>query len=125
MSLLAEALENAGNGNNLVFIDENTPELLSKYRGLGERLSLLEKSSEDCLPKLEKKALIDAYETVIEIAETEDYDFMDGLLSDLRRYGFSEEDKLTIDKVEDFLFAQSWEEIKKTAEEALKKVKER
>ena len=125
LSSLAEALENAGNGNNLAFIDENTPELLEKYRALGEKFSLLESSSADCLPKLEKNALIDAFESVLEIAETEDYDFMDGLISDLRRFGFSKEDASVIDEVEDLMISQDWEGIKRLAAEALKNVKER
>lgn len=124
LSALAEGLENAGNGHNLAFIEEYTKELLTKYRALGEKLSLLE-GSKDCLPKLEKKARIDALETMIEIAETEDYDFMDNLLSDLRRFGLTEEDEIFVDEVEDLLFGQSWEEIKQKAARALKIIKER
>ena len=121
---MAEGLENAGNGHNLAYIEEYTKELLTKYRALGEKLSLLE-SSKDCLPKLEKNARINALETMIEIAETEDYDFLDNLLSDLRRFGLTQKDETFIDEVEDLLFGQDWEEIKQKATRALEIVKER
>ncbi len=122
LSALAEGLENAGNGNNLAYIEENTKELLSKYRALGEKLSLLE-GTKDCLPRLKKKARIDALETMREIAETEDYDFMDNLLSDLRRFALSKEDEAFVDDVENLLFSQDWDGIKQKSDKALEMLK--
>ncbi|MCR5428507.1 MAG: response regulator, partial [Lachnospiraceae bacterium] len=83
LSKLAEQLEAAGKNNDRAFIEANTGRLLNMYRELDKAL---DGGEEKQLPVIGAKALKEAYQTMYEIAQSMDYELMDGILSDLRGY---------------------------------------
>ncbi len=119
ISRLAADLEAAGKENNTDYITANTGRLISMYRELNGKLSALD-MQDDNLKDIDDKTMIEAYQTVVEVAQSMDYEMMDGLLKDIRGYRLSSEDNQRINKIEGLLTQLNWDEISNTAREALK-----
>ncbi len=116
LSKLAEQLETAGKNNDRAFIEANTGRLLGMYRELDKAL---DGGEEKQLPSIGAKALKEAYQTMYEIAQSMDYELMDGILSDLRGYSFEPADEERISAVEKLLTELDWDGISALVKEVI------
>ena len=114
LSSAAEELEGAGKAGNEELIREKTAGLLAMYRELDKNLSALDEK-ETLLPKIEAGALAEAYQTISEIAESMDYELMEGILHDLQGYALEPQDADAVSKMEQLLTELDWDGIQKTA----------
>lgn len=120
ISELAGSLELAGNDGDKDYIDAHTNELLELYRELKDNLKpILDEGtgSDNAKPKIKRAELKEAYQTIIEIASSMDFDLMDELLKELDKYSFSKEDEKRIQSIKELLLKMDWDEIKAKAEE--------
>ena len=110
LSGLAEKLEKAGKEDDIRFIDENTERLLGMYSAVDRELSVLDEKQK-VLPKLEPAALKEAFDTILEVAQTMDYGLMDELLKSLREYRLDPETDKRISRIEKMLTELDWDGI--------------
>ncbi|MCR5107653.1 MAG: response regulator [Lachnospiraceae bacterium] len=93
LSKMAGELEAAGNEGNTERLNEKTPELLSLYRSYEQKLSKLCKKDEDeDKPVIDEEELGQAYECLMEFAQSFDFDSADEVLNSLSNY------RLPVDK---------------------------
>ena len=116
LSELAYKLEDAGKRNDLAFIQANTNSLLGMYRTLGGKLSFL-KGSDDDLPAIDESALREAYQTIVEIAGSMDYELMEGILKELNGYRLPGPDRERVSKIERMLTELDWDGIIQIAQD--------
>ena len=107
-------LENAGERKDTAFIEENTDRLLLGYRTLDKKLSPLDQTDES-LPPISPEAMKEAYTTILEIAESMDYEMMEELLKNLHGYRLSSSDEEAVSAIEKHLTALDWEAIRSAA----------
>ncbi len=110
MSKLAEELEAAGKSGDTQFIADNTGSLLDMYRTFDRHLEAFDTKKSD-LPYIDAKALKEAYQTIVEIAQGMDYELMEGILSDLRTYNLPEADAKRVAAIERMLTELDWDGI--------------
>ncbi|MCR5053870.1 MAG: response regulator [Lachnospiraceae bacterium] len=118
LSKMAESLENAGKVKDTDFIDAHTEELLVRYFSLDAKVCWLDDSDDD-LPEIDEKSLREAYQTIMEIADSMDYELMEDIIRNIKAYRLPRPDRERVDLIEDKLTALDWEGIKMTAGEAL------
>lgn len=92
LSKLAEALEDAGNANDLVCIKNATGELVRLYRNIAEEI---EKAEDDGTEKepIDDESLKDAVRSLKEFAEVFDFDSVDFVMKELKKYRMPEDFK--------------------------------
>lgn len=92
LSKLAEALEDAGNANDLVCIKNATGELIKLYRNIAEEI---EKAEDDGTEKepIDDESLKDAVRSLKEFAEVFDFDSVDFVMKELKKYRMPEDFK--------------------------------
>ena len=92
LSKLAEALEEAGNENDLIRINNATGELLRLYRDIAEKI---ENAGDDNSSKdmIDEASLKDALTSVREFAEVFDFDSIDFVMQELKKYSMPEDFK--------------------------------
>ena len=110
MSKLAEELEMAGKNGDTQFIADNTGRLLDMYRTFDRQLEAFDTKESD-LPDIDAKALKEAYQTITEIAQSMDYELMEGILSDLRTYNLPDADAKRVAAIERMLTELDWDGI--------------
>ena len=118
ISKLAADLEAAGKENDTDYINAQTGRLLSMYRELDGKLSALDNQNED-LKDMDPKAMKEAYQTITEIAQSMDYELMDGLLKDIKGYRLTSGDEKTVSEIERLLTDLNWDKISELAQNAL------
>ena len=122
ISELAKSLEDAGNEGDKAYIDAHTKELLDLYRGLESELKPIldaDDSSQSDKPEIGKVELKEAYQTIIEIASSMDFDLMDELLKELDNYSLHDEDETRLQSIKELLLKMDWDAIKAKAEEGV------
>ncbi|MCR5723041.1 MAG: Hpt domain-containing protein [Lachnospiraceae bacterium] len=89
LSKLAEALEDAGNANDLVCIKNATGELVRLYRNIAAEI---EKAEDDGAQKelIDDESLKDAVRSLKEFAEVFDFDSVDFVMKELKKYRIPE-----------------------------------
>ncbi|MBQ7613563.1 MAG: response regulator [Butyrivibrio sp.] len=110
LSGMAKDLEDAGKAGNTDMIREKTGELLSRYREIDSKLSLLDKEADELLeltPAMRK----DAFQTIGEIAGAMDYGMMEKMVRDLKKYRLSDEEKETLSRIEERMLELDWDGI--------------
>ena len=117
ISILAEKLEDAGKSKDTEFIDSNTDKLIDMYRMLDADLSWLDNTDEE-LREIGEEEIKEAYQTIIEIAGSYDYELMDDILKSLHGYRLSEADGKRVANIERLLAVLDWEGIIREAKEA-------
>ncbi len=120
LSALAQSLEKAGKEKDIGFVRENTDRLLSLYRSLDAKLQILDRQKED-LPPIEPESLKEAWQTIVEVAQSMDYELMEVILNNLRSYLLPPSGEETVRTIEMQMTQLDWEGIAKTAGEALQK----
>ncbi|MBR4530412.1 MAG: response regulator [Lachnospiraceae bacterium] len=117
LSGLAAKLEQAGKDGDTELIRTENGRLVAMYRSLDEALSPLDHAGED-LPGIDPKALREAYQTIGEIAQSMDYELMEGILADLKGYHLPEQDAERIRTIGKMLTGLDWDGIAKIVTEA-------
>ena len=107
----AEALEMAGKGNDISFIEENHEEAMKEFKEIRDALAK-EFGSSDVLPPISEDKLEEAYGAITEFAGMMDYDCVKMVLDSLDEYTLPTEDKGRFDKVKQLLFEMNWDGIK-------------
>ncbi len=117
LSELARSLEDAGREGDLAYIRSHTDRLLEMYRELDAKLTLLDPKQET-LPALNPGSMREAYQTMVELAGSMEYELMDDLLKELHGYRLTQEDGERIAEVEQKLSRLDWEGIVEIARKA-------
>ncbi len=122
ISELARTLEMAGKSGDKEYMDEHTKELLDKYRTLKKDLKPLfptDENGKDDKPELSGAELKEAYQTIIEIAGSMDFDMMDGILKDLENYRLPEKDRELLEEIKSLCLDMNWDMIKTKVQEVM------
>lgn len=111
LSKLAEQLEDAGNHDNMNFINDNTDRLLSMYEDFKEKLKLLkeEEKKADNLPPIPEDELKDAYSALADVIPQMDYDAVEMILASLHEYKLPDEDEIKMAELEKMLKTFDWD----------------
>lgn len=118
LSEFARKMEDAGKSGDTAYIEGNHEALLDMYRRLDDKLSWLDRADAD-LPPIEAAALKEAYQTMVEIAGSMDYEMMDEILKSLRGYCLPEADRARVAEIENLLTGLDWDGIIQTVNDAL------
>lgn len=89
LSKLAEALEEAGNANDLVCIKNATGELVRLYRNIAAEIEKAEDDGEE-KELIDDESLKDAVRSLKEFAEVFDFDSVDFVMKELKKYRIPE-----------------------------------
>ncbi len=130
LSKLAEMLEAAGNAGDVETIDEYHDELMNLYSIITYSLSQVpeiagkEEKEEDEKPKeaITPSQMKDAYQTIIEVSKTLDYDTLTFILDSLKKYSLKDEDAKIMRRIGEMAYKLQWDEIGNLAGEGLKGV---
>ena len=110
LSKLAEKLEDAGNKQDMEFIDSNAQALLDEYLAFGEKFAPIKAPADDAgkedIPEAELK---DAYEALRELIPQMDYDSVEMVIDNLRAYKLPEEDDRKISEIEKKMKVLDWD----------------
>ena len=109
---LCQSLEDAGNKQDIAFIDMHTDELFRDYLDFKEKLKRLESREEgDNKDKQEisPDELKDAYGALKDVIPQMDYDAVELILNNLKEYALPEGDDEKIAKLSQMLKAFDWE----------------
>jgi CheY-like chemotaxis protein len=112
MSKLAESLEDAGNKEDMEYIDRYTDELLDRYLEFEDKLSRLSESDkEDDSDKeaISEEELKDAYEALRDVIPQMDYDSVELILNQLKEYKLPKEDKEKMTQLGKMLKSFDWD----------------
>ncbi len=110
LSALAERLEEAGNTDNVPYIDENTDTLLTKYREYKEKLKRVNTEPQNSdKEEIDLDELQDAYEALGEVVPQMDYDSVEMILEQLQEYKLPETDAARIEKIAQMLKTFDWD----------------
>ncbi|MCR4989617.1 MAG: response regulator [Lachnospiraceae bacterium] len=108
-------LEEAGNKEDLEFINANTPKLLKEYKSFKEKLSRLERPEEekdkDLKPRISEDELKDAYEALKELCSLMDYDSIEMILNQTSEYSLPEEDDKIFKEIKKAMKIFDWEKM--------------
>ncbi len=106
LSEMAAYLEQCGNEENQVEIEEKTPALLELYRSYNEKLSPINGDvDEDSLPQIDEKELKRVFKDMRELLEAYDFDTADGIMNMLSEYKIPEAYKDKYGKVRQLMAA--------------------
>ncbi len=111
LSKLAESLEDAGNSEDMDFIDANTEKLISDYKAYKDKLARLKEQdgAEDDKDEIPEDELKDAYEALKEVIPMMDYDAVEMILDQLKEYKLPEEDQEKMAKLGMMLKTLDWD----------------
>ena len=111
LSKLAESLEDAGNREDMEFINANTGKLLADYRAYKEKLSRLKQPDDSGQDKDEIPAdeLKGAYEALKEVISQMDYDSVEMILDQLHEYKLPAEDQKKTQELSRMLKILDWD----------------
>ncbi|MCR5501591.1 MAG: response regulator [Lachnospiraceae bacterium] len=120
LSKLCEKLEDAGNRKDLAFLNANLDRMLLNYREYKEILKDLKKDSEagEELPDIDEGMLKDAYEALSDCVPQMDYDAVETIITELRKYRLPEKDEKFVAAFENSLKLVQWEEMEALLSEA-------
>lgn len=111
LSEKARLLEEAGNGNDIEYIKENTAELLNSYRSYEKILSAVSEKSED-LPDIPGDVLADAYGGLSEFVQMQDYELACMVMGSVKEYRLPETDEERFKRIGSKLARMDWNGIK-------------
>ena len=112
LSNLCYSLEEAGNKQDIDYIKDNADKLVSDYTEFKDKLSRLKKEEDDegkePIPEDELKG---AYEALREFIPQMDYDSVEMIIGDLKKYKLPDEDKARIDQLSQLLKTFDWDKM--------------
>ncbi len=116
LSDLCQKLEDAGNREDLEFIEANNEKLLKDFRDYIPRLERLSQADRDegkDLPPIPAEELEDAFNALSELVGQMDYDGVDMILGQLKEYSLPEQEKEKTKALEKALRIFDWDEMEK------------
>ncbi|MBP3784014.1 MAG: response regulator [Butyrivibrio sp.] len=116
LSELCQKLEDAGNNEDLEFIEANTDKLLSDFRAYEPRLQRLideEDKQNDDLPEIPEEDLKEAFEALCEQVSQMDYDGTLMVISQLKEYKLPKDYASKIKDLDKALKVFNWDEMDK------------
>ena len=123
LSALAQELEDAGKAGDRDRISKDTEGFLSMYESFKETLKPIDPSaaeesdrSEDTREEVDQAMLDDAYQSLQEFAQMEDYDLAEMVLGSLKEYRLPADDDIKIKEIEKKLYALDWDGIREILE---------
>lgn len=116
LSKLAEALEDAGNAEDMVRIKNATGELLKLYREIAEKIESAIGEEEDKMP-IDEDSLKDALRSLKEFAEVFDFDSVDFVMNELKKYSLPDDFKEKYAKLKTLVAQVARDDILKLLEE--------
>lgn len=127
LSKMAEMLEKAGNENDTKTIEDSQKDLLELHLAVKKCLSMVpeiageEVDSKDESEKEEITAaqMKDAYQTIIEVSKTLDYDTITFVLDSVKKYRLPEEDEKRMRSIGNMAYKLQWDQISNLATEGL------
>ena len=113
LSEKAKRLEDAGNAGYFDEIKKFTDGLLELYISFAEKLSPLIKIEEknENKPLIDENSLLEAYETMKEVAQTFDYDSLQFVIQSLEEYKLPPEDEKKFAEIKIAASKPDWEKI--------------
>ena len=110
LSALAEKLEEAGNKEDMAFIDANTDKFLSDYRSYKEKLSRMKgEGAADDRAEMDPAELKEAYAVIREFIPQMDYDAVEMMIGQLKEYKLPPEEEEKVAELEKKLKVLDWE----------------
>lgn len=114
LSEFALRLEEAGDAGDISFIRENNDRFLELFEGYLDKLSVLDslgKKDYDSGNPISDSELRDAYSSLNDSIETMDYDAIEFILSEIKNYRLSDDDRNTMESLGKFLVNLEWEKM--------------
>ena len=114
LSKLAEKLEEAGNNNDIKFIDDKNSELLElyeSYRDIKEDTAFENEIEESEKKELSEEDWVDALKTLKELAYSMDFNNASQLVMTIKNYKLLREKKETINKLDTYINKLDWDEL--------------
>ena len=109
LSLLAKRLEEAGNKGDIVLIRERTPDLLSDYRSLNEKLSeVFKETSHNAVDDISQDMLDEALEQLKLYVNDMDYDMVVMVLDHLKDYRLPKEANELVKEADEAMLSVDW-----------------
>ncbi len=120
LSEKARLLEEAGKNKDLTYIEQNNDILIRDFRNLGNKLQNVfsDKSSGD-KERISDEKLLDAYNTIYELAQMMDYDSLELVFESLKEYSFKENDRLKLERIKKAMDELNWDGVLNAAKESL------
>ncbi len=111
LSELAEKLEDAGNRQDMPFIDENTGKLMADYEAYKEKLERLKAGDgrDDNKKLISEEELRDAYKALADVVPQMDYDAVEMILEQLGEFRLPDKDAEKIKELAKMLKSFDWD----------------
>ena len=110
LSELCEKLENAGNKEDMDFINDNADKLVKEYGAFKDKLNKLSHETDDSdKEELDQSNLKDAYDALKEAIPNMDYDAVEMVLEKIKEFKLPEEDTGTFKKLEEYFKNMDWD----------------
>jgi CheY-like chemotaxis protein len=126
LSAMAEKMEMAGNENDLDTIRKNQDDLMSMFELVRFTLSKIpdiggkvEVSELEPKKEISTAQLKDAYQSIIEVSKSLDYDTLTFILDSIRKYKLPEKDRKLMSKIGEMAYKLQWDEITEASSEGL------
>jgi len=112
LSKLAESLEDAGKSGDTEFIGAHSYELLEIYRKFTSALSFFEESTDFKNGEaIDGEMLEDAYASLAEVCEVQDYDSAEMIIDSLKEYRLPDGDAERMHSIEKSMKQLDWDEM--------------
>nr|WP_197027897.1 Hpt domain-containing protein [Butyrivibrio sp. WCE2006] len=115
LSELALMLEEAGRSGDEKCIDDNTCKLLELFRSYKDKLAILDnirQNDNESKQEISPEKLEEAYSALREVIPVMDYDSVEMILDELKKYRLSAEDFNKISQLDKLLRNFKWDEMK-------------
>jgi signal transduction histidine kinase/ligand-binding sensor domain-containing protein/CheY-like chemotaxis protein/HPt (histidine-containing phosphotransfer) domain-containing protein len=111
LAKLAASLEDAGNHEDMEFIDANADKFMADYMSFKEKLSKLTSGNDadDSKEAISEEELKDAYDALADVVPQMDYDAVEMIIGQLKEYKLSPEDDKKIKELEKLLRNFDWD----------------
>ncbi len=111
LAKMAASLEDAGNHEDVEFIDAHTDKFMADYLSFKEKLSKLtvEDEQDDSKEPIPEDELKDAYDALADVVPQMDYDAVEMIIGQLKNYKLSPEDEKKISELEKLLRTFDWD----------------
>ena len=113
LASLAAQLEEAGNHEDISFIESNHDKFMNDYIAFKEKLKRIDEGLEDNRGKepIPEDELKDAYGALSEMIPQMDYDAVEMIIEQLKQYKLPEKDTEIVSKLEKMLRSFEWDEM--------------
>jgi hypothetical protein len=120
LSEQAAMLEKAGKEKNFEYIEDNTSDLLKCFRDLASKLKVqFSEDTSEGKEKISPDKLLDAYNTIYELAQMMDYDSLELIFDSLKAYTFEDKDRSKLEKIKSAMDELNWDGVLKAVKESL------